>query len=179
MVLLQAWAGAGKTSTALEFARWYALTGATDQILFTSFTRHLPLAHLLDQVADRFGAALSKAGVQWATLDEAERRDWALQVLAQVAVVWVWDNVEPVAGYPAGVLSAWTAAEQEELAGFLRDLARHTRCKVLLTSRRDERGWLGNLPARVGLPAMPMLERLELARAVAVRQAGGSRGSLK
>ena len=49
VVLLQAWAGAGKTSTALEFARWYALTGAADAVMFTSFTRYLPLAGLLDQ----------------------------------------------------------------------------------------------------------------------------------
>ena len=37
VVLLHAWAGAGKTSTALEFARWYALTGGTAGVLFTSF----------------------------------------------------------------------------------------------------------------------------------------------
>ena len=70
-------------------------------------------------------------------------------MLAQVPVLWIWDNIEPVAGFPAGTHSAWTPAEQDELAGFLRDLADQTRCKVLLTSRRDERGWLGDLPARV------------------------------
>jgi tetratricopeptide (TPR) repeat protein len=43
---------------------------------------------------------------------------------------------------------------------------------VLLTSRRDEQAWLGDLPARVALPPMPMLERLELAKAVARRQTG-------
>ena len=101
----------------------------------------------------------------------------ALQVLAQVPVLWVWDNIEPVAGFPAGTPSAWTPDEQDELAAFLRDLADRTRCKVLLTSRRDEQGWLGDLPARVALPPMPMLERLELARAVAARQPGGRRRS--
>ncbi|MGH8902152.1 MAG: hypothetical protein ACRDYA_10835 [Egibacteraceae bacterium] len=38
---------------------------------------------------------------------------------------------------------------------------------MLLTSRRDERGWLGDLPARVVLPSMPSPERVQLARAVA------------
>src|SRR5208282_1439110 len=71
--------------------------------------------------------------------------------------------------------SAWTPAEQDELVAFLRQLAQDTRCKTLLTSRRDEQGWLGDLPARVGLPPMPMLERLELARAIAARQTGGTR----
>ena len=34
---------------------------------------------------------------------------------------------------------------------------------MLLTSRRDEHGWLGDLPARVQLPPMPMRESLQLA----------------
>ena len=92
-----------------------------------------------------------------------------LQVLAQLPVLWVWDNVEPVTGFPAGTPSAWTAAEQDDLAGLLRDLAQRTRCKVLLTSRRDEHAWLGDLPARVQLPAMPMRESLQLAAALAAR----------
>ena len=75
-----------------------------------------------------------------------------LQVLAQVPVLWVWDNVEPVTGFPAGTQSDWTQAEQDDLAGLLRDLAQRTRCKVLVTSRRDEHAWLGDLPARVQLP---------------------------
>ena len=90
-------------------------------------------------------------------------------------MLWVWDNVEPVTGYPAGTPSAWTAAEQDELAVFLRELAGYTRCKVLLTSRRDEQEWLGNLAWRVSLPQMPMLERLELAQAVAARRPGADR----
>ena len=49
----------------------------------------------------------------------------ALQLLAQVPVLWIWDNIEPVAGFPAGTDSAWTPDEQHELAGFLRDLAGH------------------------------------------------------
>ena len=172
MVLLHAWAGAGKTATAAEFARWYQLTGAVQAVLFTSFEHHLTLARLLDQAGGLFGPVLEEAGVQWAALGEVQRREVAVSLLSQVPVLWVWDNIEPVAGFPAGAPSAWTAAEQEELAGFLRDLA-GAGCKVVLTSRRDEQGWLGDLPARVVLPAMPMLERLELARAVASKQDGG------
>lgn len=173
VVLLHAWAGAGKTSTALEFARWYAFTGGTSEVIFTSFASYVTLPRLLDRIGDRFRSALAGAGVHWDSLDPIERRDWALQVLAQLPVLWVWDNVEPVTGFPAGAPSAWTAAEQEELGGFLRDLARHTRTKVLLTSRRNERAWLGYLPRSVVLRAMPMLERLQLAQAVAALQQGG------
>jgi tetratricopeptide (TPR) repeat protein len=178
VVLLHAWAGAGKTTTALEFARWYLLTGGVQGVLFTSFEHHLTLARLLDQAGSQFGPALERSGVQWAALDETQRRDVVLQVLAQVPVLWVWDNIEPVTGFPAGTPSAWTTAEQDELVGFLRDLAARTMCKVLLTSRREEQSWLGDLPARVDLPAMPMLERLELAQAVASRQAGGAQAFL-
>jgi tetratricopeptide (TPR) repeat protein len=90
----------------------------------------------------------------------------ALQLLGQVPVLWIWDNVEPVAGFPKGTPSAWSAAEQRELVDFLRDAAQ-TRAKFLLTSRRDEREWLGNLPARITVPPMPMQERVQLARALA------------
>ena len=94
-------------------------------------------------------------------------------MLNYLPVLWVWDNVEEVAGFPSGALDASTRAERQKLAEFLAALASYTRCKVLLTSRRDEQEWLGNLPKRLGLPPMPMLERLELAQAVAGRAGFG------
>ena len=126
IVLLHAWAGGGTTATAVEFARWYTLTGAAQDVLFTSFTRHLPLPRLLDQIGDHYGPALTHNGIDWATLDDAQRRSVALEVLAQVDLLWIWDNVEPVAGFPAGTPSAWTYQEQTELAQFLRDLTRRS-----------------------------------------------------
>lgn len=57
--------------------------------------------------------------------------------------------VEPVAGFPSGTESTWSELEQRELVDFLRD-ARDTKAKFLLTSRRDERVWLGDdLPRRI------------------------------
>jgi len=51
VVLLHAYAGSGKTSTAAEFARWYARTGGVEgPIIFTSFERYLPLARVVDQL---------------------------------------------------------------------------------------------------------------------------------
>ncbi|MGH8931390.1 MAG: CHAT domain-containing protein, partial [Egibacteraceae bacterium] len=171
IVLLHAWAGAGKTS----LARWYQLTGGLrgsegdGPVLFTTFTRHTPLVRVLDDLGVAFGPALRAAGVHWDALnDDAERRAVALQILGQVPVLWIWDNVEPVAGFPTGTPSAWTEDEQAGLVDFLRDV-RATKARVLLTSRRDERGWLGDLPARVRLPAMPMAERVQLAKAIAAK----------
>ncbi|HEY5151826.1 MAG TPA: tetratricopeptide repeat protein, partial [Mycobacterium sp.] len=61
--------------------------------------------------------------------------------------------------------SAWTPAEQHDLAQFLRDIhtSATTKARVLLTSRRDEHDWLGGLPVRIALPPMPLRERVQLA----------------
>jgi len=167
IVLLHAFAGSGKTTTAAEFARWYALTGGLDgPVLFTSFEQYKPLARVLDTIEQAFGAALEQNGIHWLALTDDTRREVALQVLAQIPVLWIWDNVEPVKGFPRGTASAWSATEQKELADFLR-AARETKAKFLLTSRRDEHAWLGDLPARIAVPPMPMQERVQLARALA------------
>ena len=167
IVLLHAYAGSGKTATAAEFARWYALTGGVEgPVLFTSFEQYKPLARVLDQIERVFGPMLEAAGVNWLALTDDARRQVALQVMQQIPVLWIWDNVEPVAGFPAGTDSAWSTAEQRELVGFLR-AARDTKARFLLTSRRDERDWLGDLPRRITIPPMPMQERVQLARALA------------
>jgi hypothetical protein len=86
--------------------------------------------------------------------------------MQQIPLLWIWDNVEPVAGFPKGTVSKWSEEEQGELADFLR-AARETKAKFLLTSRRDEQAWLHNLPARIPVPPMPFMERVQLARALA------------
>lgn len=138
-------------------------------MLFTSFERYLPLPRVLDKIGQVFGKSLEEQGIHWLTLDDNQRRDLALQVLKQIPVLWIWDNIEPVAGFPIGTESAWNAQEQKDLVDFLRE-ARDTEAKFLLTSRRDEMEWLGNLPRRITVPPMPMLERVELARAIADKQ---------
>ena len=174
IVLLHAYAGQGKTATAAEFARWYETTGGLGNaaqggmVLFTSFERHTSLARALDAVGQAFGKALERSGVQWGALEDNAREKIALQVLTQIPVLWVWDNVEPVAGFPAGSDSPWSRAEQDELVFFLHHV-KETKAKILLTSRRDERDWLGGLPVRVALPPMPMQERVQLACALALK----------
>jgi hypothetical protein len=168
IVLLHAYAGNGKTSTAAEFARWYHLTGGVPgPVLFTSFERYKPLPQVLNESIGRtFESALERNGVHWLALTDERRRGVALQVMSQIPVLWIWDNVEPIHGFPAGTQSAWSGDEQQELADFLR-AARRTQAKFVLTSRRDERAWLGDLPARITVPPMPMQERVQLARALA------------
>lgn len=169
IVLLHAYAGSGKTVTAAEFARWYALTGglgAKGLVLFTSFERYRPLARVLNQLETIYERIRLPDQLPWLTLDDAQRRDLTFQILSQLPVLWIWDNVEPVTGFPSGTESAWSEDEQKELVDFLR-AACDTKAKFLLTSRRDEHAWLGDLSARVALPPMPMQERVQLARALA------------
>ena len=139
-------------------------------VLWSSFEHHLTADRVIGTAGDYFAALLEANGIAWAAVtDPGQRQHLVLQVLAQVPVLWIWDNIEPVTGFPVGTPSDWTRAEQDELMDLLRDLAQNTRCKVLLTSRRDEHNWLGDLPSRVQLPAMPMRESLQLAAALAAR----------
>ena len=178
VVLVHALAGAGKTTTVAEFARWYAETGGLDTgsgasgpVLFTTFEQYRTLPHLLAQFGELDPQVQDQTGKvrAWQTLSVAEQRQVAVQFAGQVPLLWIWDNVEPVTGFPAGAPTPWTAAEQAELLEFLRDLAT-TRARVVLTSRREEQPWLGELPVRVPLPAMPMRERFALAQALAAHQ---------
>jgi tetratricopeptide (TPR) repeat protein len=169
MVLLHAYAGSGKTTTAVEFARWYHQTGGVKgPVLFTRFETYKPLSQVLGDFGQAFAPLLEQSGVNWsAIVDLAQRRSVALQVLQQIPVLWIWDNVEPVTGFPTGSDSAWGVDEQQELVDFLRAAKEKTQAKFLLTSRRDEQAWLGNLPTRVKVPAMPYRERAQLAKALA------------
>lgn len=178
VVLLHAYAGSGKSSVSAEFARWYSRTGGVEgPVVWTSFEQRKTLPQVLDTLGQVFEPDLAKSGVHWLALEEPERRSVALQILQQVPLLWIWDNVEPVAGFPAGTESAWSPAEQNDLADFLRD-ARDTKARFLLTSRRDERRWLGDLPVRVKVPPMPGQERVEFAKALAERR-GAAFGDVK
>ncbi len=169
VVLLHAYAGQGKSATAVEFSRWYAMTGglgAQPVVLLTSFEQPTDLAAALNQVGSIFAPLLQASGIEWHAMnDPAARRDLILQIFRQLPVLWIWDNVEPVAGFPAGSESQWTPAEQAELADFLKQvkLDRATKVKLLLTSRRDEQAWLGGVPHRVAMPRMRRADAAALA----------------
>lgn len=163
IVLLEGMAGVGKTEMAAGFARWRAETGGLDgPIFFFRFEHYLPLAQVCDRVGQLFGPAiLQQLKVEWQLLNPEQRREIALSVLKQIPCMLLWDNFEPVAGFPAGTSSDWTADEQKELRDFLRDL-RGGKTKVLLTSRRNE-SWLGNIYRRVELGGLKLTEAQELA----------------
>lgn len=176
-VLLHAFAGAGKTLLAREFALWYRQSGGLRTepeepgiLIWSSFESHASHgahgahgSHGSDTPFDAFERAFSgrllREGV-WAAAGREERGKIALQVLREVPSLWVWDDVEQIGDFAED--------ERRSLADLLRDLG-ETRCKVLLVSRRSEEEWLGSLPFRIALPPMPMEERGELTIRIAAR----------
>jgi tetratricopeptide (TPR) repeat protein len=171
VVLLNAYAGSGKTMTAAEFARWYAQTGGLrGPILFTSFEQYKPFTQILSAVEETYRSVLEQNNIQWLALSDEDRLNITMQIFQQIPPLWIWDNVEPIHGFPAGTTSAWSEKEQRELKMFLQIVTAQSKTKFLLTSRRDEREWLGDIPKRVTLPSMPMQERVRLTRALADKQ---------
>ena len=160
VVLLHAYAGQGKSSTAVEFARWYSLTGGLGEqpiVLFASFEIHTDLKDLLNQIGQQFSEMLSAQRIDWSALNDSDKcRQLVLQLLRHVPVIWIWDNVEPVAGFPDGTESQWTTDGQNEIRDFLKQIKLDTasKVKILLTSRRDEQKWLGGIPYRISMRRM-------------------------
>lgn len=171
VVLLNAYAGSGKTMTAAEFARWYAQTGGLrGPILFTSFEQYKPMAQVLSAVEETYRPILEQNNIQWLALSDDDRLNLTLQIFQQIPPLWIWDNVEPVNGFPPGADSAWSLSEQRELRTFLQIVTAQSKTKFLLTSRRDEQDWLGDVAARITLPPMRWQECFELVREIAIRQ---------
>ncbi len=124
------------------------------------------LADLLNQIGQPFSPLLAAQGIDWSAInDQEERRHLVFQILRQFPVLWIWDNVEPVAGFPEGTESQWTAAEQQDLRDFLQQINLDTasKVKILLTSRRDEAKWLGGIPHRIAMLRMSNSDAAKLA----------------
>jgi hypothetical protein len=171
LVLVTGYAGIGKTSTISEFARWYIYTTSSDtRVIFTSFEYYRPFVSILADFGQKFKQYLLQAeSINWDALSTQEQRRIVLQTMQQIPCLWIWDNIETVNGFPSNSASLWKDDEQQELLNFLRAV-QHTKAKVLLTSRRDEEGWLGNLPYRLQLPPMHFADQLLLAKTVAEKR---------
>lgn len=169
VVLLYAYAGQGKSSTAVEFARWYSVTGGLGEqpvVLLASFESHTDLDDLLNQIGQVFGPVLEAQGYNWSAINEPERRrELVIRILRAFPVLWIWDNVEPVAGFPEGTESQWSADEQKDVRDFLQQLKLDgtSKVKVLITSRRDEKKWLGGIPHRIRMRRMRNSDAARLA----------------
>jgi hypothetical protein len=135
VVLLKGMGGTGKTELAIGFGRWLESTqGRTEGIFFTSFEQGATLNNVIDQI----GRALM--GDRFAAISFEQQRNGVLKYLQTNPCLLIWDNFEPVAGFPAGNEPLLTQAERLELQQWLKEL-RGGQSWVLITSRREE-SWL-------------------------------------
>lgn len=92
VVLLHAYAGQGKTTTAIEFARWYALTGglgAQPVVVVTSFEHPVTLDQALNALVEAeiegeqpLLAHLASKGKDWLTMNKpGKKRSEAINLL--------------------------------------------------------------------------------------------------
>ncbi|MGC4046160.1 MAG: tetratricopeptide repeat protein [Armatimonas sp.] len=171
VALLWGMAGVGKTTTASEFARWRGLTGALEgPIFFFSFEHRKTLADVLREIGTFVQPLLKANGVEWEHLTPQRQRRCVLDLLTQIPCFLIWDNFEPVSGFPTGTKSDWTEEEQAELKQFLLDLAgRKGTSKVLITSRRQSEPLLTDFPT-VPLGGLSHSEAWELAGAIFEKQ---------
>ncbi len=171
VVLLQGMAGVGKTEMALGFSRWLRETGGLQgPIFFFKFESYLPFARAYGRVGQVFNPLIRRViGQDWHLLNEGQQCHAVIQILRQIPCMMIWDNFEPVHGFPEGSTLAWTPEEQEELKKFLHDL-RGGSTKVLVTSRRNE-PWLGAVFRQIESRGLKLVEAQELALRV-MRRAG-------
>ncbi|HEY9692001.1 MAG TPA: CHAT domain-containing protein [Oculatellaceae cyanobacterium] len=135
VVLLKGMGGVGKTELVCGFARWQQETqGRTGGIFFTSFEQGAGLSNVVNQIGRALG------GDRFSQLMPEQQKAVGLQYLQTNPCLLIWDNFEPVAGFPAGNEPLLPQTERDSLKRFLKDL-RGGQSWVLITSRREE-PWL-------------------------------------
>ncbi len=134
IVLLQGMGGVGKTELTAGFARWLEETQGREKIFFTSFESGASLSRVLNEV----GKAVW--GDKFSQYAAEQQQKAVLNYLKQKPCLLIWDNFEPVAGFPEGNEPLLSADERDDLKCFLKEL-RGGQTWVLITSRREET-WL-------------------------------------
>ncbi|MEM6425510.1 MAG: tetratricopeptide repeat protein [Cyanobacteria bacterium P01_D01_bin.128] len=135
VVLLKGMGGVGKTELSLGFARWLADTQGRDGgLFFTTFERGATLSNVVNDIGRQLG------GDKFAALMPERQEQIVLQYLQTNSCLLIWDNFEPVAGFPAGNEPLLPLAERQRLQSFLKAL-RGGKSWVLISSRREE-PWL-------------------------------------
>jgi tetratricopeptide (TPR) repeat protein len=170
VVLLQGMGGVGKTELAGGFARWLSDTqGRTGGVFFTSFERGAGLSQVVNQIGRALG------GEKFSSLPSERQQDVVQQHLQTNPCLLIWDNFEPVNGFPQGNPPLVPAGERESLKQFLKQL-RGGQSWVLITSRREE-NWLDCGYALRGLRGLVQPDAEELAAQI-LREAGVDRAKL-
>jgi tetratricopeptide (TPR) repeat protein len=155
VVLLQGMGGVGKTELTAGFARWLEETQGRSHLFFTSFEHGASLNRVVNEVGrtvwgDKF--------YQYA----AEQQQKAvLKYLKQKPCLLIWDNFEPVAGFPEGTEPLLSKDERDDLKRFVKEL-RGGQTWVLITSRREE-AWLDFGYSLINLQGLSPVDAQEFA----------------
>jgi tetratricopeptide (TPR) repeat protein len=153
VVLIYGFAGAGKTASAVGFARWYSITrGFSGPSIFTSFEEKRNLEQILSALEP---IMVRRAGPRWPEMKLSERAELGARLLSGESILWIWDNVE--------TLKDLSDAERNAVIAFLKGAA-SAGVRFLLTSRGPETGTFGYLPARIELPPLRLSESVEFAQ---------------
>jgi tetratricopeptide (TPR) repeat protein len=133
-ILISGIGGVGKTELVRGFARWYAATGGCPGGVFAaSFKEKADFGQVLGSVAG-FGTDFSR-------LRDAEQWDALVNFLRDNPCLLVWDNFEPVAGYPTGGEPLASDEERDKLSRFLKAL-KGGKSRVIITTRKPSEDWL-------------------------------------
>ena len=173
IVLLQGMGGVGKTELSGGFARWLEETqGRTGKIFFVSFEHGATLINVISQV----GREVWKDKLdKFNSLPMEKQQAAVLKYLQKESCLLIWDNFEPVNGFPTGNEPLLSGEERNELKQFLKQL-RNGKTWVLITSRREE-AWLDCGYTLLNLGGLREQEVEELAGKI-LQTAGVDKGKL-
>ena len=135
IVLMKGMGGVGKTELSYGFARWLEETqGRDSKMFFVSFEHGATLINVINSVGrEVWGDKFSSVSID-------KQQAAVLKYLQTQHCLLIWDNFEPVNGFPTGNEPLLIGEERNELKQFLKQL-RSGKTWVLITSRREE-SWL-------------------------------------
>jgi len=156
-LLITGMGGAGKTSLAYGFARWYAETGGCQHVFTASFKEKGDFGQVI--------GSLIGHGTDFSRLSEEVQWQALISFFQDNPCLLVWDNFETVAGYPTEADALAIEEEQQKLSRFLKAL-KGGRSRVIITTRKYNEDWLDIATTPIELGGLNHRDSAQLAKAV-------------